>query len=350
MGFNPVWASSGEFKEIEFLWYPFIQKGNLNMLTGEPGSGKSTIICDIAAALSVGRRLPHETNDEAERHNPGVVKTLILNAEDGFEDTIKWRLRNQGADMDKIAIVTDGEKIDEAYIKDVFNFIREHDIGLLVVDPIQAWTGSELDIHRANHTRAWTNLFKALPTTTLFCRHMRKGNADDQNTINSGLGSIDLTGAVRSEIRARVNKGADTRVLERIKGNVGPMRKLTYSIKGTEDPRNVHGQLSWSGEIIQTKEKARSEPTETKSDRLVIGAVTASPGISRIELVKNLVTSGKMSLATLDRALNKHAYASTTFPEGKRHTTYRILELPWGPKATSELDEQRTDDPETEAA
>ena len=46
--------SEVESKEISWLWYPFIPYGKLTIIQGDPGDGKTTLVLNIAAALSKG--------------------------------------------------------------------------------------------------------------------------------------------------------------------------------------------------------------------------------------------------------------------------------------------------------
>ena len=52
--------SEVESKEISWLWYPFIPYGKLTIIQGDPGDGKTTLVLNIAAALSKGERIMSE--------------------------------------------------------------------------------------------------------------------------------------------------------------------------------------------------------------------------------------------------------------------------------------------------
>lgn len=255
-------ADTYEKRRIEWLWHPFIQKGAINLLTGGPGTGKSTIACDIAAALSTGRPLPGESDRQAKER--GIRKTWLFNAEDDPEDTIVWRLDNQRADRTKIWITSIGRPISFDVIPAIRRDIKAEGIDLLVVDPVQAWIPADTDMHRANQMREWGNLFRGLcadlGVTVLWVRHRRKGDSDDAGSINSGLGSIDMSGIVRSEIGAvATRKGSK---IVRIKGSVGKTGlELAYGIESTNDPDNDHGALRWSGAI---QEAPRDVPGRAK--------------------------------------------------------------------------------------
>ena len=82
--------------EVEWVWHPYIPRGNLTLLEGDPGQGKSWIALGIAAALSVGYGLPGQ--DKTTLPN----RVLVMTAEDGLDDTIRPRLDSMGADVTRI--------------------------------------------------------------------------------------------------------------------------------------------------------------------------------------------------------------------------------------------------------
>ena len=74
-----------EPETVSWLWHPYIARGKLTILEGDPGFGKSWLTCALAAGVSHGRGLPG-----AEPFEPGNV--LMLSAEDGLGDTLRPRL------------------------------------------------------------------------------------------------------------------------------------------------------------------------------------------------------------------------------------------------------------------
>ena len=51
-------STNVEVREINWLWYPFIPRGKVTILQGDPGEGKSTSMLTLAAYLTRGEALP----------------------------------------------------------------------------------------------------------------------------------------------------------------------------------------------------------------------------------------------------------------------------------------------------
>jgi len=92
-------------ESVEWLWWPYIAVGNLCMLVGDPGVGKSLLMTQLAASLSRGYPLPDQQGQPT-LPTGGPHVTLLLCTEDGLANTIKPRLQAAGADCSQVKVLT----------------------------------------------------------------------------------------------------------------------------------------------------------------------------------------------------------------------------------------------------
>ena len=57
--FTGVACADVEAASVEWLWEPYLARGKLAVLDGDPGTGKSFVTIDIAARLSRGSSMPN---------------------------------------------------------------------------------------------------------------------------------------------------------------------------------------------------------------------------------------------------------------------------------------------------
>src|ERR1700738_296207 len=93
-------AAEIEPKRIDYLWPGRIARGKHTSLAGEPGDGKSQLSVYVAAAISRGGEWPC-----GEGRAP-IGNVIILNAEDGADDTVVPRLIAAGANRERVHIVS----------------------------------------------------------------------------------------------------------------------------------------------------------------------------------------------------------------------------------------------------
>lgn len=134
-------------EEVKWLWYPYIPFGKVTIVQGDPGEGKTTFVLSVIAALTHGETLP-----ECETGLP-PMNVIYQTAEDGLADTIKPRLEAVGADCTRVQTIDDSRSMLTLTDQRLEEAIHSTDAGLLVLDPLQAYLGSGVDMHRANEIR-----------------------------------------------------------------------------------------------------------------------------------------------------------------------------------------------------
>lgn len=207
-------------KEVEWLWYPYIPYGKITIIEGDPGEGKTTLVLKLAAALS--RDLPLPCDDDKE-YEP--IHIIYQTAEDGIEDTIKPRLEKAGADCSMIRVIDETDKELSMTDDRLEQAIIETKARLIILDPIQAYIGATVDMHRANEIRPVLKHLGIIAEkhncAIILIGHMNK--ASGSKSTYRGLGSIDIQVTARSVLLvARLRDKPNIRIMAHDKSSLAP--------------------------------------------------------------------------------------------------------------------------------
>lgn len=207
-------------KEVEWLWYPYIPYGKITIIEGDPGEGKTTLVLKLAAALSMGLPLPCDDDKEYE-----PIHIIYQTAEDGIEDTIKPRLEKAGADCSMIRVIDETDKELSMTDDRLEQAIIETGARLIILDPIQAYIGATVDMHRANEIRPVLKHLGIIAEkhncASILIGHMNK--ASGSKSTYRGLGSIDIQATARSVLLvARLRDKPNIRIMAHDKSSLAP--------------------------------------------------------------------------------------------------------------------------------
>ena len=207
-------------KEVEWLWYPYIPYGKITIIEGDPGEGKTTLVLKLAAALSRGLPLPCDDDKEYE-----PIHIIYQTAEDGIEDTIKPRLEKAGADCSMIRVIDETDKELSMTDDRLEQAIIETKARLIILDPIQAYIGATVDMHRANEIRPVLKHLGIIAEkhncAIILIGHMNK--ASGSKSTYRGLGSIDIQATARSVLLVvRLRDKPNIRIMAHDKSSLAP--------------------------------------------------------------------------------------------------------------------------------
>jgi putative DNA primase/helicase len=178
----------------DWIWQHHLLRGALELLTGQPGVGKSQVQLHYISRLTAGLKWP----DGAAA--PPKANVIMMTAEDSLDQEIKPRLVAAGAELARVYILKNikqddkgrqfllGEDLDE-----LENVIRKvGDVGLIAVDPITAYMGGKMDSHKATEVRSQLGPLKDFSEHTNIgisaITHPAKG-ASSEKAIDHFIGS-----------------------------------------------------------------------------------------------------------------------------------------------------------------
>ena len=291
--------SDVELTPVEWLWKPYLPFGKLSVLQGNPGEGKTYFAMHLAAACTNGKLLPN-----MERMEPFNV--IYQTADDGLGDTVKPRLIEAGADLDRVLVIDDSEVQLTLSDERIEKAIIENNARLVIIDPIQAYLGADVDMNRANEVRPiFMRLGQVAQRTgcaILLIGHLNK--AAGMQSLQRGLGSIDIAAAVRSVMFiGKLKHDPTMRILTHEKSSLAPPgASLAFSL-GDE------GGFRWVGEYDITADEMLSgiEPQrETKTQQAK-------------DLICTLLAGGKQVLSEdIDKAALERGIPGRTVRDAKR--------------------------------
>ena len=231
-------------EEVSWFWRPYIARGKLTLLEGDPGVGKSHVALALAAGATRGGGPPGMDSRSA-------ASVVILTAEDGLGDTVAPRLDGMDADARRIFAIDGPLTLDGKGFSELEAVIKAHRPVLVIVDPLVAYMGGEVDMHRANEVRAITarlaDLAARYDCAIVAVRHLTKGGRD--RAIYRGIGSIDLTAAARSVLLVGCDATDPTnRAVVQTKSNLAPFGRAVGFALGERG-------FAWTGETTLTADR-----------------------------------------------------------------------------------------------
>ena len=250
-----------EQTSVEWLWFPYIPFGKLTIIQGNPGEGKTYFAMMLTAACTNRKLFPNMEDIEP-------FNVIYQTAEDGMGDTIKPRLVEAGADLSRVMVIDDTEEALTLSDDRIERAVRQNHVRLVIIDPVQAFIGADVDMNRANEVRPVFRKLGMIAEKTscaiVLIGHLNKSSGT-QSTYR-GLGSIDIMAAVRSLIFiGKVKKDPTTRVLIHEKSSLAPPGEtMAFKLGDEEGFRWVGAYEISADELLDGKE---GKATETKLER-----------------------------------------------------------------------------------
>ena len=310
---------SVKVEQIEWLLYPFIPFGKVTIIQGDPGEGKTTMVLQIIAKLTRGEPilLNKKSQKEAQQDSEENLKQEVLSqdnsiqpvnviyqtAEDGLGDTIKPRLLAAGADCSRVLVIDDREQPLTMLDVRLEEAIMQTKARMVVLDPIQGFLGTDVDMHRANEIRPLMKRVAVLAEkyhcAIILIGHMNK-NSNGKSSYR-GLGSIDFQAAARSVlIVGRLKDEPETRVMCHVKSSLAPEGKsVAFRI-------DKETGFQWIGEY------------DISADDLLSGDARGQKSRIAKEFLLDILADGGMAQKKIEEEASKQGIKKKTLRNAKQ--------------------------------
>ena len=278
-----------EQTEVDWLWYPYIPFGKLTIVQGNPGEGKTFFAMQLAAACTNQKFLP-----DMEPFEP--FNMIFQTAEDGLGDTVKPRLVSSGADLKRVLVIDDAENPLSLADDRIEKAIRENNVKLMVIDPLQAFLGANVDMNRANEVRSVFRKLADIAQSTgcaiVMIGHLNK--ASGTQSAYRGLGSIDIAAVVRSILFVgKVKDDPTTRVIVHEKSSLAPPgQSLAFSLGDQKGFRWIGAYDISAEDLLAGGEGTRAELKQEQAVKLIYEFLSGGREASVAEINKEAIERG----------------------------------------------------------
>lgn len=316
-----------EEEEMDWVWYPFLARGQMTILEGDPGLGKSYLAQMICGAIVDGRKLP------SPKKTLEAVKGKIayFDIENSAGTVTKKRLTNNG-----ILNLKDYFQDEQAFSIDdpdtlerVYEAIERLRPTVVVFDTLNTYIG-KADTHKSSETQqamgTFVQIAKRYDCAVLVLRHLTKSTKE--KALYRGQGSIAFTGMARIVITVGQHPDEqDVRVMAVTKINVAKAPKaMTWTINSLPDTlkqtdRSVFKWGDWcelTADDIVSVAPIKAEGGDKEAEAIAAITSLIESGKKRHEEIARACEARGISRKTVERVLGGGDFIKTK-EKGKGH-------------------------------
>jgi archaellum biogenesis ATPase FlaH len=326
---------------VRWLWPGRIPLGELTMIVGDPGLGKSQICASLTSVVTNGGQWP------VTRERSEVGSVLILSAEDNIKHTIRPRLDAAGADVQRCHTLQavrrqadDGTTFEGSFnlAEDLakLSVLMDHlgDVRLVIIDPVSAYLGST-DSHKNAEVRGMlaplTTLAGHHRAAVILVSHLTKSQST--SALMRVQGSIAFAALCRAVWGVAADKdNHDRRLFMPLKNNLGQDKQgLAYSIESMQLEAQDEGEPIGTSRIMW-----ESEAVEIGAEEAFAGAMDYEERgeiKSAREFLQDLLAEGRVRSSEAQASAKQAGHSITTLGRAKRSLKVTSEREGFGPKA-----------------
>lgn len=313
---------------INWLWNGWLALGKLQILAGEPGTGKTTLAMNMAAIVSNGGAWPDNTRSEQ-----GAV--LIWSGEDDPQDTLIPRLMAVGSNMHNIFFISDindarGKSRSFDPAKDMQELLEAAlflgNVKLIILDPmvnaVQGDSHKNVDVRKS--LQPLVDLGIKLKASILGITHFTKGT-QGKNPLDRVTGSLAF-GALARVVLVATKPCEDQKgeyLLIRVKSNISKDDGgFLYDI---EEVSISHDKIEMSTTHVSWQGKV-----EGKAAELLVynNSKIESKEIEKAELfLSKVLTNGPLKSNEVKDLANKESISNSTLRRAKERLKIKSVKL-----------------------
>lgn len=304
-GLELVSLADIEEKTAEWLIDGWIPKQQITLLSGDGGSGKTSLWCDLAAKISAGKTTMMDkccSDREPQR-------VLFFSSEDSADTVLKKKLRNAGAKMENIfTLDISNERFNDVVFEErglLEALIKQYHPALCIFDPIQQFIPGNVKMAERNAMRrclAPLNRFAELygATFVIACHTNKRQGASGRTRLAD---SADLWDIARSVIMLGETGTGSTRYMSHEKNSYA-ITQPTILYKLTESGVHYCGTTHKKDrDFVNEQMKHDREPSPQRIDaEQCIEQVLRQNGRMEVGELKEAVTAAGISDTAFTRA------------------------------------------------
>lgn len=303
-----AFKSLDSFEEEEARWLVpgWIPEGQITLMAADGGVGKTTVWCNIIAALSNGTNCLLDPPD----YTREPVKVSFLTTEDSIKKKLRKKLRLAGANMANI-ITPDFTGNNDLLHKLKFGspemekVIRHFRPVFCVFDPVQGFVPPKVNMGSRNEMRDCVSPLIALgedvgTTSLIVCHTNKRKGASGRDRIAD---SADLWDIARSVIMAGFTEEQGVRYLSNEKNNYAQLQQtILFTIDDDGQPRKVGTSWKRDREYMLDADLSKSAPKREDCKGFILQTLDDAGGAMPVKDLEDAAKQAGYAYKTIRNA------------------------------------------------